>query len=54
MDPSTPGTEEAIPYLQQLYDRPFVLLIAGIVVMFLFYTGWGMWEILSLPPSQLP
>ena len=29
-------------------------LVAGIVVMALLYTGWGMWEILTLPPATLP
>ena len=24
------------------------------VGQFLFYTGWGMWEILSLPAGKLP
>jgi len=48
------GEGEPIPFLQKLFDRPFVLLIAGMVVMFLFYTGWGMVEILGLPPSKLP
>ena len=49
-----PGVEETPPFLQRLFDRPFVLLAAGMVVMFLFYTGWGMVEILGLPPSKLP
>jgi hypothetical protein len=46
--------EEEIPLGQRLYDRPFLLLIAGLVVMAVFYTGWGLWEILSLPPAPLP
>ena len=45
---------ESIPWMQKLLDRPFLLLGAGIFVMFLFYTGWGMVEILTLPPSSLP
>jgi hypothetical protein len=31
-----------------------VLLAAGLLVMFLFYTGWGLVEILTLPESRLP
>ena len=42
------------PLAQRLFDRPILLLIAGILVMFLFYTGWGLWEILSLPKATLP
>jgi hypothetical protein len=46
--------DEPIPLGQRLYDNPFLLLVAGIVIMVVFYTGWGLWEILSLPPAPLP
>ncbi len=42
------------PLGQRLYDNPFLLLLAGIVVMGLFYTTWGLWQVLSLPPAPLP
>jgi hypothetical protein len=45
---------EPIPRGQRLLDRPFVLLLAGLVVMFGFYTVWGLVEILSLPQAALP
>jgi hypothetical protein len=45
---------EGVPAGQRLFDRPFLLLAAGLLVMFLFYTGWGVWEILSLPAGKLP
>lgn len=45
---------EPVPSMQRLFDQPFVLLAAGLVVMFVFYTGWGMVEILGLPASNLP
>ncbi len=48
-----PGGEE-IPLGQRLFDSPFLLLVAGVVVMVIFYTAWGMWEILTLQPSPLP
>ena len=47
-------TPEAVPTGQALFDRPFLLLAAGLLVMFLFYTGWGFWEIFSLPAGRLP
>lgn len=50
--PSRP--DEPVPLLQKLYDSPFLLLIAGIGVMVLFYTAWGLWEILKLPKAPLP
>ena len=42
------------PLGQRLLDRPFLLLVAGLVVMFGFYTVWGLVEVLSLPPAALP
>ena len=47
-------TKQEIPLGQRLYDNPWLLLIAGLVVMFVFYTIWGMYEIISLPPAKLP
>ena len=46
--------DEKFPLGQRLFDSPFLLLVAGIVVMALFFTGWGLYEIVSLPPSALP
>ena len=43
-----------IPLGQRLFDNVFLLLAAGLVVMFVLYTGWGLWEILSLPTATLP
>jgi hypothetical protein len=45
---------EPVPLGQRLFDRPFLLLAAGILVMLLFYTGWGLVEIYSLPAGTLP
>jgi len=45
---------DQIPLGQRLFDNVFLLLAAGLLVMFLFYTGWGLWEILSLPTGALP
>ena len=52
--PSAPGEERPIPLMQRLYDSPFLLLAACIVVMFVFFTAWGMIEIMSLEPAPLP
>jgi hypothetical protein len=51
---SSPGTDEEIPLGQRLLDRPFLLLVACMVVMFVFFTGWGLWEIATLPEAPLP
>lgn len=50
----TEGSAQKVPLGQRLFDNPFLLLVAGIVVMVLFYTGWGLLEILSLKPAPLP
>ena len=52
-DRQRPGDDE-VPLGQRLLDRPFLLLVAGLVVMFGFYTLWGLYEILSLPTATLP
>jgi hypothetical protein len=39
---------------QRLYDNMYLLLGAGLFVMFLLYTAWGLWEITSLPSGTLP
>jgi len=46
--------QEPVPLGQRLLDRPFLLLLAGLVVMLAFYTIWGLYEILSLPNAALP
>jgi len=46
--------KEEIPKGQKYYDNHWLLVIAGLVVMFVFYTLWGMYEIMSLPPATLP
>ena len=45
---------EEPPLGQRLFDNVFLLLLAGIVVMVVLFTGWGLWEILTLPPATLP
>ena len=52
--PETPDRDDDLPFGQRLFDSPFILLFLCIVVMFVFYTGWGLWEILSLEPAPLP
>lgn len=43
-----------VPLMQRLYDSPFLLLAACMVVMFVFFTAWGLLEIMSLEPAPLP
>jgi hypothetical protein len=48
------AVSEEPPLGQRLFDNIFLLLGVGILVMVVLYTGWGMWEILTLPPATLP
>jgi hypothetical protein len=57
MDPSgTPAGEsgERIPLGQRVFDNMYLLLALGVLVMLVVFTGWGIWEIVSLPPATLP
>jgi hypothetical protein len=46
--------EEPVPLGQRLFDNMFLMLAAGLLIMLVLYTGWGLWEILSLPAAPLP
>jgi hypothetical protein len=52
--PHAPDHDESVPLGQRLFDNMFLLLAAGLLVMVVLYTGWGLWEITSLPTSTLP
>jgi hypothetical protein len=53
-DPESAPPPEVMPLGQRFFDNIFLLLALGVVVMFALYTGWGMWEILTLPQATLP
>ena len=57
MDPSPSAANdvaERIPLGQRLFDNMYLLLALGVLVMLLVFTGWGMYEILSMPKGTLP
>lgn len=47
-------SEEPIPLGQRLFDNMWLLLGLGLLVMFVVFTGWGLWEIYSMPQATLP
>jgi len=49
-----PVPTESIPLGQRLFDNVLLLLAAGLLVVFVLYTGWGLWEITHLPAARLP
>lgn len=46
--------DKAQPLLQRILENPLLMLALGLLVMFVFYTGWGLVEILTLKESPLP
>lgn len=48
--PETHPDDSDIPLIQRLLDKPFLLLAVSILIMVVFYTAWGLYEILSLKP----
>ena len=44
----------SVPFGQRLFDNWPVLMLLGLLVMFVIYTGWGLWEIVTMPPATLP
>lgn len=52
--PDTPVPDDRVPLGQRLFDNVFLLLGAGLLVMLVLYTGWGLWEITTLPAGTLP
>ena len=52
--PNVDPPPEEIPVGQKFFDNMFLLLALGLLVMFVFFTGWGMYEIMTLPQATLP
>lgn len=52
--PAIPTPSETPPVWQRLFDNVFLLLVAGVLIMLVVYTGWGVWEVLSMPQGTLP
>jgi hypothetical protein len=53
-DRAPPGASEELPLGQRLFDNWLLLMVAGIVIMAVIYTGWGLWEIATMPEATLP
>jgi len=46
--------DERPPLGQRFFDNVFLLLAIGMVIMLVVYTGWGIWEISTMPQATLP
>jgi hypothetical protein len=54
MNEETVATQEneRIPVMQKILDNPFLLLFIGVVVPTVFYTIWGIMEIITIPIAK--
>lgn len=54
MNQETQATQEIerIPVMQKVLDNPFLLLFIGVVVPTVFYTIWGIMEIITIPLAK--
>lgn len=43
---------EAVPFMQQLLDNPFLLLFLGVMIPMIVYTLWGVIDILTVPLAK--
>jgi hypothetical protein len=49
---SEQNQDEAVPFMQQLLDNPFLLLFIGVMVPMVVYTLWGVLEIMMIPVAK--
>ena len=49
---SDTGSNEKIPFMQQLLDSPFLLLAIGILSPIVLYIVWGVMEVIGTPLAQ--
>lgn len=52
--PNSVPPSEQVPLAQRLFDNWVLLMIAGIVIMAVIYTGWGLYEVFTMPQARLP
>ena len=48
------GDSGQVPFMQQVLDNPFLLLIVGVAFPTVFYIVWGLMEIVSIPIAPSP
>lgn len=53
-DARPPDASGPPPLGQRFYDNVFLLLALGIAIMVVVFTGWGWWEIATMPAATLP
>jgi hypothetical protein len=50
---SEPTSNDVKPHaMQKLLDNNWILLLLGIAVPAVFYTLWGLWDVINIPMSR--
>ncbi len=52
--PPSADADAPLPLGQRFFDNWALLLVLGIVIMAVIYTGWGLVEIALMPQAELP
>lgn len=52
MENTTEENNEPVPFMQKVLDNPFILLFIGVLTPTVFYTIWGIMEVVSIPLAQ--
>lgn len=45
---------DRIPLGQRVFDNPFLLLVLGLLTTVVFYTAWGLLEMMTMTEAPLP
>lgn len=53
-DDAREDARATVPLGQRFFDNWPLLMVLGIVIMLGVYTGWGLWEIATMPAATLP
>lgn len=48
-EPTSSG--ESVHIMQTILDNQWLMLALGVLVPLVLYTGWGLWDILNIPPA---
>lgn len=46
------GSDDRIPFLQQVLDNPFLLLFLGVTIPTVLYVIWGIIEVANIPIAK--
>jgi len=53
-DARSEDARASVPLGQRFFDNWPLLMVIGVLVMFVVFTGWGLWEIWTMPQATLP